>query len=113
MNSFGGPVIVKSSLTSGFFQKFASTYNSSLENDSKNTYKLKTYQIWARLLAYQPNADVTITIWALCVIMVSFELLICDQEIVLPFPLQGSTPRGWSKQIELKKRIKLCNFYVL
>ena len=55
-HSFGVPITVESSLTPGFFQKFASTRHSSfmgafaMENDSKNTYKLKTYQIWAELL---------------------------------------------------------------
>lgn len=60
---FGIPVVVKSSLTSGFFQKFASTHHSSLmmpawgllqwKMTRKYTYKAKTCHVRARLLAYQ------------------------------------------------------------
>ena len=81
-NSFGGSVTVKSPLTSGFFQKFASNHHSSFmmpawgllqwKMTRRNTYKLKTYQIWARLLAYQASNGLMLTsqstIWALCVI---------------------------------------------
>ena len=52
-NSFGVLITVKSSLTSDFFEKYATTQhssfmmpawgNSAVENDSKNTYILSTY----------------------------------------------------------------------
>ena len=52
-NSFGVLITVKSSLTSDFFEKYATTQhssfmmpargNSAVENDSKNTYMLSTY----------------------------------------------------------------------
>ena len=69
-NSFGVLITVKSSLTSSFFEKYASTHHSSfmmpawgasaVENDSKNTYI--TYQIWARLLVYRVSNGQILTL---------------------------------------------------
>ena len=74
-NIFGLPVIVKSSLTSGFFQTFASTHHSSLmmpawgasavENDSKKTLineLTKNCKIWVRVLP-RLSGEVTAKYW--------------------------------------------------
>ena len=60
-----------------------------VENDSRNTHKPKTYQIWADSTCLsskqRPNADVTMKLWALGVTkerIVSIKLPLSDNEIL-------------------------------
>ena len=98
-NVFGVPIIVKSSLTSGFFQTFAFTHHSSLmmpawgllqwQRTRKNTYKRNFCQIRARMLAsltkkataecWRHNENLSLSVLKQHKFLL--ELLICNHEI--------------------------------